>query len=176
MKKINSGFTLVELMVVVMIIAVIAAIAFPSYQTYIRKSAESGVMQEMLKISSLLAKHKAKNFTYKCFDLADYYGGSNNLTMINYPLNSNGNNIQYTLSLVDNSSNNQVLVDASCDDANTDTLGLAQQWAIIATKNPNNNLVKDKSFNFLFTSQGFRCRNKANNVTRSGCGGGGEQW
>jgi len=32
------GFTLVELMIVVVIIGILAAIAFPSYQSYVRKS------------------------------------------------------------------------------------------------------------------------------------------
>lgn len=176
MFKINRGFTLIEMMVVVAVIAIIAAIAFPSYQAYARKAAEAGVTQEMLKISELLEKHKSKNFTYKCFDLSDYYGGNDRLTTINYPLNSTGSNIQYTLSLVDAGGNNQVLADPSCDDPNTDTLGLAQQWAIIVTKSTANTLVKDKSFNFLMTSQGLKCKNKADLVTRTGCGEGVEQW
>lgn len=176
MVKIDRGFTLIEMMIVVAVIAIIAAIAFPSYQAYARKAAEAGVTQEMLKISELLEKHKAKNFTYKCFDLSDYYGGTDNLTTINYPLNSTGTNVQYTLNLVDGGGNSQVLVDASCDDPATAALGLAQQWAIIATKNTSNTLVADKSFNFLTTSSGNKCKNKANNVTRTGCGSGGEKW
>jgi type IV pilus assembly protein PilE len=173
----NRGFTLIEVMVVVVVIAILAAIAFPSYQAYVRRAAEAGVTQEMLKVSELLEKHKAKNFTYKCFDLQDYYGGTvDNLTAINYPINAVGANIQYTLTLVDAGVDNQVLVNASCDDPDTDTLGLAQQWAIIVTKSTSNTLVKDKSFNFLMTSQGNKCKNKANLVTRTGCGEGAEQW
>ena len=85
----NRGFTLIEVMVVVVVIAILAAIAFPSYQAYVRRAAEAGVTQEMLKVSELLEKHKAKNFTYKCFDLQDYYGGTvDNLTAINYPINA----------------------------------------------------------------------------------------
>ncbi|WP_218949522.1 type IV pilin protein [Acinetobacter sp. YH12251] len=177
MIKSNRGFTLIEVMVVVMVMAIIAAIAFPSYQAYVRRAAEAGVTQEILKISELLEKHKAKNFTYKCFDLQDYYGGAlDNLTAINYPINAVGTNVQYTLTLVDSRANNQVLVDASCNDPDSDTLGLAQQWAIIVTKNTSNTLVKDKSFNFLMTSEGNKCKNKANLVTRTGCGEGAEKW
>lgn len=175
---IKQGFTLIELMIVVLIIAIVAAIAFPSYNAYMRRAAESGVTHEMLKISELLEKHKAKNFTYKCFDLQDYYGGAvNNLTSINYPLNATGANVQYTLNLIDIGANNLVLTDASCDDPSAaNNLGSAQQWAIIATKNSTNPLVKDRSFNFLLTSQGNKCKNKANNISRTGCGSGGEQW
>jgi type IV pilus assembly protein PilE len=38
MKKLHSGFTLVELMITVAVLAILAAIAWPSYQEYVRKS------------------------------------------------------------------------------------------------------------------------------------------
>lgn len=37
-RRINSGFTLVELMITVVIIAIIAAIALPAYNDYIKRS------------------------------------------------------------------------------------------------------------------------------------------
>jgi type IV pilus assembly protein PilE len=37
----SSGFTLIELVIAVAIVSILAAIAFPSYQTYLRKSRRS---------------------------------------------------------------------------------------------------------------------------------------
>lgn len=65
--KFNRGFTLIELMIVVVGIAILAAMAIPSYQTYTRKANAAFAQQEILKLADQLERHKTRNFSYKNF-------------------------------------------------------------------------------------------------------------
>lgn len=50
--KLQKGFTLIELMVVVAIVAILAAIGYPSYRDYMIRSHRSAAQGFMLKIAS----------------------------------------------------------------------------------------------------------------------------
>lgn len=106
--KFNQGFTLIELMIVVMVIAIFAAIALPSYQTYTRKANAAFAQQEILKLADQLERHKTRNFSYK------------NFATSTVTLNRGG----YTLTVTDDTAAGNALNSAAAN---------GQTWVIKAT-------------------------------------------
>ena len=62
--KRQSGFTLIEVMVVVAILAIIAAIAFPSYRSYIVKANRSAAQSFMLEVAARQERYLLDARTY----------------------------------------------------------------------------------------------------------------
>ncbi|MBE9399775.1 prepilin-type N-terminal cleavage/methylation domain-containing protein [Acinetobacter albensis] len=60
--KNTSGFTLIELMIVVAVIAILAAIAYPSYQEYVRKTKRVEMQTSLQDIAMRIQKYKIANF------------------------------------------------------------------------------------------------------------------
>jgi prepilin-type N-terminal cleavage/methylation domain-containing protein len=69
LNKKNSGFTLVELMIVVAIIGIIAAIAVPAFSKYIKKSRTA-------EVAEFLNKEWAGSVTYYMTDFSDGKSGA----------------------------------------------------------------------------------------------------
>lgn len=61
----SSGFTLIELMIVVAIIGIIAAIAYPSYLEYVKSARRSDAQSSLMGLASAMERHRTANNTYE---------------------------------------------------------------------------------------------------------------
>ncbi|WP_404368388.1 type IV pilin protein [Marinobacter sp.] len=63
--KTGSGFSLIELMIVVAIIGIIAAIAYPSYVQYVEKARRSDAQGALTGLASAMERHYTSSNSYK---------------------------------------------------------------------------------------------------------------
>lgn len=169
MSKRQSGFTLIELMMVVVVVAILVTVAIPSYLEYARRSDASLAQQEMQKIAEQLERHRAKNFTYRGFDPNYLYGVTGAMSSVTLPRGASGAGIKYTITLRDGDDTTKLLSDAS-----DPPVIRGRRWVMKAEAND------IKNYTFLLTSEGLRCKNKTKaNVDYISCGTtatGSENW
>ena len=73
----QTGFTLIEIMIVVAIVAIISAIAYPSYMEQVRKSRRADAQIKLQELAQLQESFFSRNFTY-ANNLSGLLGGSGN--------------------------------------------------------------------------------------------------
>src|SRR5690606_34380436 len=73
---VKSGFTLIELMIVVATIAILAAIAYPSYQNYKIRTNRVEAQAELTFIAQRMNDYKGANGSFAGASVAQLYGST----------------------------------------------------------------------------------------------------
>ena len=176
--KQQVGFTLIELMIVIMIVAILAAIAVPSYRQFVVRNAESQVQARMQELDIELNRWRASALTYKGFtpkkvasngDVSYAYDETDNKT-IYVPKGSDSTNFHYKITLVDATTGNTLAP------ASTSYSTAGSSWRMFAEPSSN----YSTAHKILISSAGLRCKTKNNDssitVASTNCGTYSEEW
>ncbi len=174
-QRAQSGFTLIELMIVISMIAILSAIAVPSYKKYIRENAESEAVAKVKSLELELERWKATALTYRGFiptkstvdadgeaTLSHAYDDSDNKT-IYVPEGSTSANYLYKITLDDGSTAGKSLTTANDLGGATD-ISVGSTWRMIAVPNTNKSNL-NYAEKYFITSRGVSCKTSISSVS-----------
>jgi len=75
MKRVNMGFTLIEVMIAAVIVVILASVAYPSYIAFLAKAARSEAQTELVRIANLQEQYFNDHRTYTT-NLSNLVGGA----------------------------------------------------------------------------------------------------
>lgn len=64
MNRLLRGFTLIELMIVIVVIAILASVAIPSYQEYVRKGKRADAGAALMGLAAVMERHFTASGNY----------------------------------------------------------------------------------------------------------------
>lgn len=175
----QKGFTLIEVMIVIIILAILAAIAVPSYRHYVVVNAERDTQAKMSQLQIELERWRASALTYKGFVPKKIDGSGNKTygyantdnTIINVPEGS-GDDYTYRITLVDGDTSGAASSLVSTGGVDNIT---GRSWKMLAVPNPNRYAKFGNKI--LLTSAGVRCMTTTTlTIGLNDCGTNAEVW
>jgi type IV pilus assembly protein PilE len=97
MKKTQHGFTLIELMIVIVIISILAGIALPAYQNYLTKSRRGDAQGALNNFANVMERYYTENYTYEGAAAGGADTGAPAIFSTTAPLD--GNSVYYNLTI-----------------------------------------------------------------------------
>lgn len=156
----QQGFTLLEMMTVVVMVAILVTIAVPSYEEYARRASQAEAQSIMLSIGEDLGRYRGKSLTFRGYTLEEGLSADNKTIYL--PKGSSLSNYKYKIELVDGAVRSTSLPNST----------QGQQWFMLATPNLSNQVMKKSSY-MLLSSMGMRCKTKSTlTISSVNCGTG----
>ncbi len=119
----KTGFTLIELMIVIAIIGILTAIAVPSYQAHIRSTHKADAQAAMLEISNFLNQRYSDNFSYCNGGGAGCSIVSSSMPITAIPRGATGSDRKYLINTGGSRSNFNIIATPQGGQNNLDTCG-----------------------------------------------------